>query len=69
MEVDVMSTKVPPLEAVDGPKVAFFPVIEAEGVEELARGVSIPDVNILVKEGLLVGASPDEPEQLLDDAA
>lgn len=43
MHVNVRGTKVPPLETIDGPQVAFLPIFVSKIVQEATRPVSIPD--------------------------
>src|SRR4051794_2221094 len=57
--------KVSPLEAVDGPQVPLLAVVEAHAVEEGARGVPVPDLDLLVREVLSVGVPLYKPYQLL----
>ena len=47
MHVLVLGAEVPPLEAVNGSEVTFLAIAEAEGVEERAGGVPVPDADIL----------------------
>ena len=47
MHVLVLSSEVPPLEAVDWSEVALLAIVEPEGVQEGARGVAVPDANVL----------------------
>ncbi len=39
---------------------------EAAGIEELARSVTVPDVNAFISKQLRVGLAGDEPEKLLE---
>mmetsp|Transcript_5015 Transcript_5015/g.20046 ORF Transcript_5015/g.20046 Transcript_5015/m.20046 type:complete len:323 (-) Transcript_5015:518-1486(-) len=65
VHVAILSPKVPPLEAVDRPQVPNFAIREAPLVQELSRTVAIPNVDVLLRKNVRVGASLDEPEKLL----
>lgn len=47
VHVLVLGAEVSPLEAVNGSEVTFLAIAEAEGVEERAGGVPVPDADIL----------------------
>mmetsp|Transcript_27304 Transcript_27304/g.73803 ORF Transcript_27304/g.73803 Transcript_27304/m.73803 type:complete len:383 (+) Transcript_27304:427-1575(+) len=65
VHVLVLCSKVPPLEAVHWPQVTFLPVIQANGVQVLAGGVAVPDVDVLVLQISGVGTALHKPQQLL----
>ena len=69
VHVHVVSTEVSPLEAVDWPQVSLLPGCEAQTVQELSAAVPVPDPHILLLQLLGVGGAPDEPEELLSNAA
>mmetsp|Transcript_17418 Transcript_17418/g.53327 ORF Transcript_17418/g.53327 Transcript_17418/m.53327 type:complete len:293 (-) Transcript_17418:581-1459(-) len=69
VHVAVLRAKVAPLETVDRTKVAHLAVLEAALIQELARAVAVPDVHVLRRELVGVGATLDEPEELLGEAA
>lgn len=45
MHVGVTCTKVPPLETIHGPQVAFLSLCEPQIVQEVTRPVGIPDLH------------------------
>jgi hypothetical protein len=67
--IHVLGTKVPPLEAVDGTKVADFAVGETEVVEEFARPIAVPDLDAGFAEGEGGCFAFDEPQELEDDCS
>ena len=67
--IDVHGAEVAPLEAVDGAEVADGAVGQADLVQELARAVAVPDLDVGGGEREGRGAAGDEPEQLGDDGA
>ena len=69
MHVDVLRPEVSPLEAVHGAEVSLLPLGEADAVEELSTAVPVPDPHILLLQLLGVSGAPDEPEELLSNAA
>lgn len=69
LRIDVLGAEVAPLEAVDGAQVADLAVREPEVVEELARPVAVPDLDILRAQGGGGRVALDEPQELGDDGA
>lgn len=55
MHVSVLGTKVPPLETIDRPQVAFLPICESKIVQEATRPVSIPDFYTSLRQLLGIG--------------
>lgn len=43
MHVSVLGTRVPPLETIHWPQVAFLPICESKIVQEIPRPVCVPD--------------------------
>ena len=64
----VSRPEMPPLEPIYGAKVPFLPLGQADTVEELARGVPIPNPDLLVVQQLGISVSIDEPDELLGHA-
>ena len=69
MHVDVLRPEVSPLEAVDGAQVPLLALRQADAVQELPAAVPVPDPHVLLLQLLGVGGAPDEPEELLSNAA
>ena len=69
VHVHVLSTEVSPLKAVDWSQVSLLTGCEAQTVQELPAAVPVPDPHFLLLQLLGVGGAPDEPEELLSNAA
>merc|ERR550519_360284 len=69
VHVHVLSTEVSPLKAVDGTEVSLLTLCKAQTVQELSASVPVPDPHFLLLQLLGVGGAPDEPEELLSNAA
>jgi len=67
--IDIVSAKVAPLEAVNRAKIPHFAVRQAQVVEELARPITVPDLDSLLAEGQRRRVGFDEPQELRDDGA
>jgi hypothetical protein len=50
--IHIFGAKVSPLETVDGAKIALFTVRQTYTVEELARAISIPDLDAGLAKGV-----------------
>jgi len=61
----VLGAKVAPLEPVYGTQVALLAFRQPALVQELARTVAVPDVDVFGTQRVGVGVPADEPQQLL----
>ena len=57
VHINILGTKVAPLEPVHWPQVAHLPVRQAATVEEFARPVPVPNVHTLVRQQVGIGAA------------
>jgi hypothetical protein len=68
IRIDILCSKVSPLETVHRTKIALPAVLQPARVEERTRAIAIPDAHTLGGEEGAVGAPADKPEQLGEDA-
>lgn len=65
--IDVLCTKVSPLEAIDRTQVPNASMLQAALVEELSGTIAIPDLDALLGEMVAVRIPLDEPEEFFDN--
>jgi hypothetical protein len=68
IRIDILCSKVSPLESIHRTEIALPAVLQPARVEERTRAIAIPDAHALSGEEGAVGAPADEPEQLGEDA-
>lgn len=56
MHIHVVRPKVTPLKAIDWTEVAHLTMLQAAGVQELARAVAVPNVNVFGRQLIGIGA-------------
>ncbi|KAI6770433.1 hypothetical protein HG530_005062 [Fusarium avenaceum] len=67
--IDILGTKVSPLETIHRAQIANFTMVQSEVVKELAGAIAVPDLNTGFAEAVGRCVALDEPEELGDNGA